>query len=81
LAIVETVWYNTLKLYRCRRHSNSQDVVEGLREVDGYHQALLRVSCYGGQFTADGTIWREAIYWYDFFLLDMLEKEEFVVVC
>lgn len=42
-----------------------QDVVEEVGEVDGYHQALLRLPCYWSQLETDGAIWRKAFYRWD----------------
>jgi len=38
-----------------------QDVMEGLGEVDGDHQALFRLPSYRCQPAADGSIWGKAI--------------------
>lgn len=47
-----------------RKAGNRPNGVEKIGEIGGYHQALLRLPCYRGQFKADGTIWRETVNWY-----------------
>lgn len=39
-----------------------QDVVEEIGEIDGYHQALLRLPSNRSQSEADGAIWRTTLY-------------------
>ena len=41
-----------------------QHVVEEFGAVDGYHQALLCLSCDGCESATDGAVWREAFYRY-----------------
>ena len=38
--------------------------MEGLRDADGDHQALLWLSSHWRELEADGPIWREAFYRY-----------------
>ena len=60
---------HSVEYHKSLQHSRpwawlSHHVVEGLGTADEHHQALFRLSRHRSKLTANGTIWRKAVYRY-----------------